>query len=858
MLRVTLHQMRASAGRLGAAAIAIILGTAFVATTLLANATMEATTHNTMAAGYANADLIIAADEQLTDDDLAAIRNTTGVNAADPVSAVGAQVESDGRSEWGGLVPTPADPQLSVVEVAEGDLPTAVDQVALVADVADRLDVGIGDEVEVLWEDPAGEPADDGEPAMVSHTAQVVGLLVTPTNFFTMGAQFIAHPSIYSQAGTAAAGPAHISEVMASLAAGAEQDETAAALREAADQPLTVQSVTERAEELTAANTGGDMVFTALLLGFAAVALAVAALVIANTFTVLVAQRTRSLALLRCVGASTAQIRRSVLLEALGLGVLASLAGLGLGVGLIAGGLAFLGQANLDIPLDTAVHLSPGIVAVVLSVGIAVTVGAALVPARLATRVAPLAAMRPTEGVPERGAGRKRAVLALTAVIGGGVLLVAGVVLARLLSEQSDGLGLLGGLALGVIGGFVSLIGLLVGAVFVVPRLIRGVGRLIGRGVPARIATANAVRNPRRTAATTSALIIGVTLVMMMSTGALAARDTLTSTLDEQFTVDLAVDVGSDTEAGLSPRQEQTVREHEDISAAASMTQSTPEVAVEDFTVPMAVAAGSADDLAQVLRDTRIIDNLTDETIAMPENVEDWYGIADGDQVELTGADGQSLELTVQLYPMGSYTSVLSPANLDAIDPEAPTSAIWARIADGADEMSVVRSIQGGLTEDIQPGEAAPWVQGAAAERAGYQQVIDTLLAVVVGLLGVAVLIALIGVANTLSLSVLERRRESAMLRAVGLTRGQLRGMLAIEGVLIAGAGAVMGIGAGLLYGWAGSMVVLSGIGQVPLSVPWRDISLVVLIALIAGLLASVLPARSAARSSPVAALAAD
>ena len=147
---------------------------------------------------------------------------------------------------------------------------------------------------------------------------------------------------------------------------------------------------------------------------------------------------------------------------------------------------------------------------------------------------------------------------------------------------------------------------------------------------------------------------------------------------------------------------------------------------------------------------------------------------------------------------------------------------------------------------------------GAAAEREQYEQIIDTLLAIVVGLLGVAVVIALIGVANTLSLSVIERRREHALLRATGLTRGQLRGVLASEGLLIAGVGAVLGAVLGLVYGWAGTAVILGGTGDVVLAVPWLSLLGVGAVAALAGLLASVLPARSAVRTPPVAALAAE
>ena len=189
-----------------------------------------------------------------------------------------------------------------------------------------------------------------------------------------------------------------------------------------------------------------------------------------------------------------------------------------------------------------------------------------------------------------------------------------------------------------------------------------------------------------------------------------------------------------------------------------------------------------------------------------------------------------------------------------AVDPTSLMSRLWVGLDDTGAAAQVVPAIQDAVVESDTPVEVA----GIAVERAAMQSVIDTILGVIVGLLAVAVVIALIGVANTLSLSVIERRRESATLRAIGLSRSQLRWMLAIEGMLIAGVGAVLGIVLGVLYGWAGAATALSVMGDVSLAVPWRDIALVLVVALVAGLVASVVPGRTAARTAPVAALAVD
>jgi putative ABC transport system permease protein len=198
----------------------------------------------------------------------------------------------------------------------------------------------------------------------------------------------------------------------------------------------------------------------------------------------------------------------------------------------------------------------------------------------------------------------------------------------------------------------------------------------------------------------------------------------------------------------------------------------------------------------------------------------------------------------------------VTPATLDRL-----AAAGVGATADPVQWVTLVAFTPGASPSDVvdQIDEAlasiSHWTSSPAAERDFMEQVIDTILAVIVGLLAVAVLIALIGVANTLALSVLERRRESATLRALGLSKRQLRSMLAIEGTFIAGVGAVLGVVLGLLYGWAGSWIVLNLVGDVHLAMPWRDVAIVIGVAVVAGLVASVAPARSATRTSPVEAL---
>jgi putative ABC transport system permease protein len=263
-----------------------------------------------------------------------------------------------------------------------------------------------------------------------------------------------------------------------------------------------------------------------------------------------------------------------------------------------------------------------------------------------------------------------------------------------------------------------------------------------------------------------------------------------------------------------------------------------------------------------VVRAPETVDGLGDATVVVGEGLAEDLGITDGDTTTLTGlaADGSALagdgvRRTAVVTPLG-YGMAVTPGTWADLDVDASSGMVndeaWVRLADDADPGVVVPAVQDALSD------TAVLVAGAAVERAMYEQVIDTLLAVVVGLLAVAVVIALIGVANTLSLSVIERRRESATLRVIGLSRRRLRGTLAIEGVLIAGVGAALGIVLGVVYGWAGAATVLGVIGEVSLDVPWGHVAVVLAVSVVAGFLASVLPGRSAARTSPVAALAVD
>ncbi|GAA2238600.1 FtsX-like permease family protein [Promicromonospora sukumoe] len=896
-LRLTLVQMRRSVGRLAAAGLAVVISTAFVAATLQAGTVITRTTYDQVAAQYADADLVVFDREgTMTAADVDAVRDVDGVAAADGFQGAYAELVHGGRAVYQSLVGAPSDPRLSPLVLADGAWPDRPDRIALPADAAELFGVGVGDTITstrcIQGERPAvdknGAECFGGRQAVERLT--VSGVVDDPRGAYAAGGgvavvtpkalrdRLASVPADGGKAdagsadgagrkkadaadgkkadaadGTNTAGPAGMRTLVVALdhpgdpaAVAAARDALAAAVPSATG----VTTPREYAQDVVSAiSDGQNIVYLVFVLALAAVSLVVAGLVIANTFQVLVAQRSHTLALLRCVGAGTGQVYRGVLLEAAVLGTVASAGGIVVGSLLVQAGLLVAPNFDLGVTLPRSVPLSLPVVLGPLGVGLLVTLAAALAPARAASRVAPLEALRPSDAPGRHGTGRGRGVLAALATLGGLVLLGAGVALG--MDGRVDV-----GLFATVLGGSVSLAGVIVGSVFWLPRVAAGFGRLVGAGGPAaRLASANALRNPRRTAATSTALLIGVTLVSMMTTGAASARAALDDELDARFPVDLQL-TGTTLDRDGAPAAvpavvTEALADVDGLGAVVPVTNLSAERA--DGGRPVQVAVVDPADLRAVANTPADADLLRPGTLVVPERAARLYGLEGADTVELTGPGG---DLTLDVVHSGSRSdrAYLTPHDLDALAPDHPAGELWAGVDDEHDAADVVTAVQDAVSTT---GETVG-IAGIVVQRSAYQQIIDVILAIVVGLLAVAVLIALIGVANTLSLSVIDRTRENAMLRAIGLSRGQLRATLAVEGMVIAGVGAVLGVLLGLLYGWAGATTALSTLGTVPLVVPWPDVAAVLGVALVAGLVASVVPARAAVRIRPVAALATE
>lgn len=877
MLRLTLAQMRLAAGRLTAAGTAVVLGTAFVAATLLGNNLMKQTIHNAVSASYAGADVVIHQVDTASYPDgdipdppiepqraaklLGAMRSMPGADGADVKLSFGGDLVAGDRATSATIGALPTTPALRAERTASGSLPKA-GELAVSAPTAERLHVAVGDTITVRlqsWAENTGRPVEHLHPLRIS------GILAE-------GAGFGLAPDAVAAAdltGWLREAGLDVSPdmIMVHAAPGVDpdvlRDGISANLR--ALGPFSARTRAEQADRETRRLTEGVDVLAGVLLGFAAIALFVAAMVIANTFQVLVAQRTRALALLRCVGATRRQIRRGVMLEAALLGLAASAVGVGLGIGLISATAAVLSRMGLSIAISSVARPDALSLVVPVLVGLTVTWLASLGPARAATRVSPVAALRPAMPAALRSrASVVRLVLSGLMIAGGGALLVLGP--AQSIREQSTS-GVLPALA----GGALSFLGLLLAARLFVPRLIGLAGRLLGRwgGVPAGLAAANAVRNPRRTATTSAALLIGVTLVATMTTGAAVARATLQQALDTRFPVDIAV--GTQVpEAGASgmPATKLTTEVNRKVTGVAGVTSAaalrggSAEVSLvrgvrhtqgsDSLPLPVSVSGVDRATAARVVQDGAQLAPLAPGVAVVPARAAELLGIATDDVIRLQD-HGHSIDVRVAVTDLHWPGIILDPRDQERLLPGAQVTMIWLRVAPGADARAVVENVADALVAT--GSEGAVDVAGPVAERAVFEQAISTMLMIVTGLLAVAVVIAVIGVANTLSLSVIERTRESAILRSLGLTRRQLRAMLAVEGALIAGIGALAGIALGLVYGWTGVASVLGGAWRPVVTAPVGQLSLLLVGGVTAGVVASALPGRRAAKVSPVAAL---
>ncbi|GAA4576147.1 ABC transporter permease [Planotetraspora kaengkrachanensis] len=843
--RLTLRNLAAHRLRLGLTALAVVLGTAFVAGTLIFSSTTDKAFDELFSEGTHTVDVTVQGTRAFTGgaDDLAAkpvpasvldqVRRVDGVaEARGQITGFAAIVGRDGKVAGGNGPPQMGigwPSSLSDYTLVSGRGPTAPHEVALDSVTAEKTGYATGDQVKVVTKGPA-EPY------------EVVGVFKVGASGRTGGVTYTAFEPATAQ--RLLAEPGAFSGIVAKAANGVSPAELAGRVN--AVVPAGFEAITA---EQAADDAAGDVkellgFLSTFLLTFGVISVFVGSFIIFNTFSMLVAQRTRDLALLRAVGASRRQVTLSVMGEALGVGLLGSIAGLLAGAGLAVGLRGLFSAMGADLP-TTALVIAPSTVVWTLAVGVAVTLVAAFFPARRAARTPPVAALRDGTAPPARSL-RARAVTGGLFAAAGGALLATG-----LAGDAGDPLAPVGGGALLVF----------LAVAMLSPLFARPVTRLLGAplvrlfGTTARLGSGNAQRNPRRTSATAAALMIGMALIATVSVLAASMTASIDKALDGSLGADFQVSAGG----GFGPPGSFDPSVSAALAAVPGVKNATPmtyaQVRLGDQQVFAAV--GDPEELAapfglEMKSGTLAAD--ADE-ILVDARTAAASGWTTGSSVRAQYADGAHATIRIAGVfadnPMaGPY--LLGEATHAAHYPDSRVSTVLVVKEPGADAATVRRGLEASLA-------AYPnlTLQDRSDIKEQARASVGQLLTMISALLVLSILIAVLGIINTLALSVIERTREIGLLRAVGMGRRQLRRMIRYESVLISVFGALLGIAVGIGFGWAVQRA-LADQGIDVLSVPAAQLGAYLAAAALVGVLAAAWPARRAARMDVLRAIAAQ
>ncbi|MFF1440092.1 ABC transporter permease [Streptomyces sp. NPDC058295] len=849
-LRLSLSSLRAHRRRFAGTFLAVFLGVAFLAGTLVMGDTLRAGFDSMFGNATAGTDAVVRGADTITTpgesqgvrqpvsrDMVGTVAAVPGVAAVAPdIQGAGQLVGSDGEPIGGQGPPTLAgnwitDKKLNPYRLAEGRAPARSGEVVVNRGTADKGGLKIGDTTTLRTPDPVrvtivGLATFGGEDGM----AQVT---------FTGMTRADAEKYLTARPGRA-------TSIVVRAGPGVSQAELVDRLTPVL--PKGVEAITgqESAQENTDMIASRFLtIFTTFLLVFSGVALLVATFSIHNTFAIVVAQRARENALLRALGASRRQVTEATLVEAAAVAVTASAAGLAGGIGIAAGLQALFPAIGFPFPEDDLV-IGALSLAVPLVVGVLVCLGSALLPAVRAGRTAPLAALRET-AVDSSGASRPRA------VTGAGLLALAvAATLTGVLVTPS--VWLAGG------GAVLALIAFVVLGPVASSTAVRVLGSPLDRlrGVTGGLARRNALRSPKRTAATAGALMIGVAVVSLFTVFGASLKATMDQTVSRSFAGDVAVSAPSFGAggSGLSPRLAPALGTLPEVDTAVGLGRGVAEVDGKGraLTVTDPVALRRTFDLGTVRGD---LGALGTDGIAITRQEADRRHLTTGDTARLAFTDGDEKTFTVRaVYGRSELAGdyVITRAAWAPHRTQDADTLLAVSFADG------VSTAEGkAAVEKVAARYGNPEVQTRAEYARSSAGGIDMMLTLVYALLALAVLIALLGIANTLTLAIHERTRELGLLRAVGQTRSQLRAMVRWESVLVAAFGTVGGLALGAFLGW---VLVRASDGSsdsaFAFALPPARLAVVALVGVAAGALAGWRPARRAARLDVLRAIATE
>ncbi|MET9644765.1 ABC transporter permease [Streptomyces syringium] len=837
MFRTALRNLLAHKARLMMTALAVLLGTAFVSGTLVFSDSVGSAYRDKTSRSLDDVAVSVTEigrsntapgkDRRVLDDKMVAtVRALPGVTSVRP-SVVGVATVADRNndpagSEWGSSAANYVagkDGKDSRYPLLKGRGPAAAGEMALDVKTAGKTGAKIGDTVRLAVDGPV-------------MTKKLVGIVETDDPRVSAGGSLALFDTPTAQ--KLFGKPGEYGELVVSAAPGTDQNELTRKVGAILPKEgFRAQSGKQLAAEESKLIDEQTSSIRNTFLVFAGISLFVGIFIIANTFTMLIAQRSREIALLRAVGASRRQVVRSVMIEAGLLGLVASAVGFVLGLGIATGLWSVLNSSGAALPEGPLV-VEPTAALSALAVGVVVTVLAAWLPSRKAAKIAPVEALSAVDQAPTT-----RSLVVRNSI--GAALTALGVAVMLYVTTLRDS----GGLTAAMAGSALTLAGVIVLAPLLSRPFVNLFGRLAVRlfGVSGKLATQNALRNPRRTAATASALMIGLTLITGLTVAAVSANQGM----DKMGAQDLTADykVSSNSYLGLSPDVAKKLAEQPGVTASVPIRM----VGFQSKGEPAGIRATDLAKLSQVT-DLKITGGSLSEVrgttaVAVAEDYAKKNRLTVGSTLPMDFYDGKkATPRVVAVYAENDVlTDVLAaPALVDPHLEKVRDDEVLIKAAPGR-----AGSLPGKIKETL-GGNPIIKVQSQDDLRRSEAGDIDDILYLMYGLLGMAVVIAVIGVVNTLAMSVFERTREIGMLRAIGLARTGIKQMVRLESVMISMFGAVLGVGVGIFLAWSGGHLLRSSFPQYEMVVPWARIGLFLLLALVVGVLAAVWPARRAAK----------
>ena len=855
MISQALKEVRYHPGRVVATIVAIAISIGFLSTISIFLRTQGTAEGKRQAIYSTRADSVVTVTKAIEKPDKVtkAIEDTDGVKDVEPLYSSSGMASHNGSDVMGTSYSTPSE-GFRWSKLTEGKWPEKPNQVVASKDGAKKLDLKVGDTFKFNDQDATLVGIADEPKALLNETFYVDGPGESDDGD---DSTWLVHVKPGSDA-TA------VNKAIVKNVAGVQKFDT--------NDPVTAQTAKQFQDASIKDLIGSFDVTKYGLMIFGAIALLVGVIIISTTFGILLAQRRRQIGLMRAVGASGGYVRRMVLGEAIVLGVLGSLFGIVLGIVLSLIGAARTGALwfGLSWPVGELVGE--------FLIGVLITVLAAFLPAIRATRVAPLEALRPVPTVEER---RKASI---ARIIVCSLLFLIGVGLSVLTFRVDN----LASIPVAIGSAILLSIAVLAAAPLYVPSLIKLFGLVIRPfGPTARLSTSNAVRNPSRTSLTAVALMLAVGLSMTLQIGTATMRSTGDRMIEEHFPVDMQISTLPPLDEEPAPDGEQSPANAQsgsskapDATAGASNGRSgeapvlpktalrtiddLPNVASQlqlestladlgdkdkaSYESSTVVYGAEKDKMSQI--SDVVSEKLNDDTILVNENSQ----FRTGEKIKVAGSKG-TIELSVvKVSGVLDFSEALTTTStLDRLSDNRQVSAVWMKMQDRTNMTSVMQR----LTPLMSTSGVS--VNGGFPAAGMLDKILDVILMIITALLGVAVLIALVGVANTLGLSVLERRRESALLRAMGMQKRSLRLMLLHEALQTSFVGVFVGVVAGGYFAWLGISSIFRAAGtnvQIHFGVDWPWTIGLILICMAAAALASILPGSHAARTAPTEALA--